>query len=233
MLQQKIIEYLSASDIMFLEDIKVSLEPISLLIKTLSKQNLNYNEMDQICEFVLEKLLKNNSSYLSQKLFVELTKRIIERRNIVLATTVCYLNNTYKFNDKTILQHCTKNECYKFIEIHYTRLFKSKEINIIEDISNPPVNNKNQDLMSEFQNFKNLKKHNFAKNSILNDLVTFEISGILSDKLILIKNALESIQPTSVLCERAFSIAGNFLRKRRNKIGDELIDALIILSQNN
>ena len=167
---------------------------------------------------------------MSQQLFYALDQRVKERRNIPLATAVCYLNGSYKFGDKTRLSYCSKEECHNFIELHHARLFRARNNVEVEDILVEHVTSQYEDHQKEFQSYLNLKKAESSTSQILKALNIFEIQGVLNYDLSLIKNALESIQPSSVLSERAFLTAGNFLRKRRSRIGDELLDALMILS---
>ena len=69
---------------------------------------------------------------------------------------------------------------------------------------------------------KNLKwmKSEFSK---------FEKTSVLSADLILFKNALITIKPTSVSSERVFSISGKFVSPLRCRLRDVSIDALVFL----
>ncbi len=49
-------------------------------------------------------------------------------------------------------------------------------------------------------------------------------TGELTDRLVKLLHALESVQASSVESERAFSCAGSFVTKVRNKMGDETLD---------
>ena len=66
---------------------------------------------------------------------------------------------------------------------------------------------------------------------------TYAKSGSPSDippLLLKLFNALKSIPPTSVDCERAFSITGQYATKLRTSLNDETLDSLVFLkaSQN-
>ena len=57
------------------------------------------------------------------------------------------------------------------------------------------------------------------KKSLNKEMLAFEATGILTSNLEKLKNALMTISPTSVPCERAFSVTGRFqLAKRTKKI---------------
>jgi hypothetical protein len=49
-------------------------------------------------------------------------------------------------------------------------------------------------------------------------------TGELTDRLVKLLHALESVQASSVESERAFSCAGSFVTKVRNRMGDETLD---------
>lgn len=61
------------------------------------------------------------------------------------------------------------------------------------------------------------------------EFVLFEKTGVLSEPLKLLKNALLTIKPTSVEAERVFSTGGKFLSPLRSRMTDDTINALIFL----
>ena len=75
----------------------------------------------------------------------------------------------------------------------------------------------------KFPNQKNL--YQTRKDEI--DLV--RKTGTKSTRLTLLLKALYSIPPTSVESERAFSAAGLFVTKIRNRMGDDILDGLCFL----
>ena len=52
----------------------------------------------------------------------------------------------------------------------------------------------------------------------------------LPPMLDMLDKALMTVQPTSVEAERAFSVAGRFLTKLRNRMGDDTLDTLVFLN---
>lgn len=65
--------------------------------------------------------------------------------------------------------------------------------------------------------------------SIKDDILLFESSGELTEKLSLLLKALMSIKPTSIDSERVFSTSTVFLTKYRASLSDKSINALSVL----
>ena len=110
-----------------------------------------------------------------------------------------------------------------------TKLFGSyiEEAGPSSDVIIQSVENLNDD----FDNFveSNKVKPVFSE-SISDDMKQFHHSRVMSSNLQKLKDALETLQISSILPERAFSIAGNFVRARRTRLSDEVVDSLLILS---
>ena len=77
-------------------------------------------------------------------------------------------------------------------------------------------------------NFKIPIQTNVTRNLSI-DLDLFRKTGTLSKNLNLVLEALNSIPPTSVESERAFSAAGLFITKIRSRLGDDTLDSLCFL----
>ena len=63
------------------------------------------------------------------------------------------------------------------------------------------------------------------------ELALFQIDGKRSAKLEVLHRALGTIPPTSVESERVFSIASNFITKKRCSMSDSVLNALVFLKQ--
>ena len=61
------------------------------------------------------------------------------------------------------------------------------------------------------------------------ELAHFRRTMIRGPILNMILSAIKSIQVTSVVAERSFSLAGRFVNKLRTKLSDDSINALVIL----
>ena len=57
------------------------------------------------------------------------------------------------------------------------------------------------------------------------------ITGDLTDRLQKLLKAVESVQASSIESERAFSIAGRFVTKIRNRLGDKTLDSYCFAKQ--
>ena len=64
---------------------------------------------------------------------------------------------------------------------------------------------------------------------ILKEFALFEATKVRPTNLQQLYLALGTIQPTSVEAERAFSVCGLFITKRRNRLSDKSINALCFL----
>ena len=64
---------------------------------------------------------------------------------------------------------------------------------------------------------------------VAKELETFKLGGNPGDLLKLVTGWMLSVPPTSVECERAFSVAGNFSTKVRNRLNDSTLNVLAIL----
>ena len=88
------------------------------------------------------------------------------------------------------------------------------------------------DIEKEFENLNKMKKAKVdtpKPSSFREEILAFENDMVLGQRLQALKHALESIPPTSILPERAFSLAENFVRRRRNRISEDLLDSLMFL----
>ena len=65
--------------------------------------------------------------------------------------------------------------------------------------------------------------------AIKSEMAVFECSGVRGRILQLVYSYLQSIPPTSVDAERAFSAAGIFCTKVRSSLGDTTLDTLCII----
>ena len=57
----------------------------------------------------------------------------------------------------------------------------------------------------------------------------FENSGEKNANLVKLNAALLNLPPTSVSCERVFSVSGNFGNKQRARLSDDSLDSLVFL----
>ena len=122
------------------------------------------------------------------------------------------------------LNNVTGGEVFEFLNHQYYRLFDD-DIGVagqeIKDIQHQKVG-----LFEDLEEFL-AKKPNTT--SLTDEIIDFEKNQKLSLRLLKLKSALESIGPATVSIERCFSIVGNFVRRCRNRVSSEFLEALIIL----
>lgn len=220
---------MSSAEEAVIKDISDTLEPVVLLIKTLSKSDCSYDSSEKVIDFVLQRLDKNQYSQFSKDLFDRIKNRIIERRNIQVATASAWLNRQMCFGDKPkYLEYADKESTLSFLKDLWERHFcETDETNSIS--SSEGSIDQSATLEEQFASHMSKKEKLSLSNSLDNEFDSFMIGSDLGNRLKLLKDALKSISPTSTEAERCFSIAGNFVRQRRNRISDELLDSIVIL----
>ena len=65
------------------------------------------------------------------------------------------------------------------------------------------------------------------KKSLKTEMALFEATKQMGENLKMLFDALKNIAPTSIASEQAFSIATDFIPKKRSKLSDQAIDDLI------
>lgn len=220
---------LSTTEIQKLEEITSCLGPLFVAVNALSKNDCNLAEADRILEFCLDQLELKDSA-LSRKLYANLLSRIKMRRDPKMSTLACYLNGYIDFDDITQLDYISKDECFKFAKNLHEKIFPNSIIsNLVEpDMEEIPSQNLQQKL-NDYLTPKKLRVSG-CQECIGNSLENFETTKMITDNLQIFIDAINTIQGTSTIAERVFSIAGNFVRRRRASIGDELLNALLILN---
>ena len=72
-------------------------------------------------------------------------------------------------------------------------------------------------------------KRDMVSKSLNKELGVYVEYGTMSKNLELLKTALQTIKPTSLESERAFSVAGSFITKVRSSLSDRSVDMLCFL----
>ena len=221
-------------DILVLQDLEFSLKPVYAVVNLLSKDQCNLAVLDRALEFLLYKLEKNTNSNLSLSLLDNLRKRIDERRNKVVSTLASFLEGMYNFGDESKLDQATREQCITFAEQLAKRLLNSNEEEFEHGeltCSDLESESAELELEDELRKFLEPKKREFKSsiNGISGEFNIFEQTGVLGKRLEAIKDAINTIQPTSTIPERIFSIAGHIVQRRRSRISEQLLNALMIL----
>ena len=104
-----------------------------------------------------------------------------------------------------------------------------------DNISNTNAVNDGQSLADEFAKFDDNSFESVEFNEIVSirrEMACFEAnSKTRPQRFQILLNALLTIKPTSTEPERAFSIMGYFCTKLRNRMGDDVLDALSFMRQ--
>lgn len=212
--------------------------PVYICTNALCKKNVNLFEADKIISFCLSELCKLKSNF--AKSFLEnFNRRIVDRRNITAASLVAFLNS------KNVSQ-------VSFLEYLTTEQLKEASINLYKKISGDKIlkchSNKMENVHDEthdndldplalmeqrFRAYLDIDCSTNAENLDIESVIDLLSCGQVSDKRIeSLSQAMLSIQPTSANPERAFSLAGFFCNKMRNRMSSELLDALVFLKDN-
>lgn len=173
-------------------------------------------------------------------MFHALHLRIDERRNKKLYTLVKYLKEPDFFNhnhENCLFSYASKHSVTEYAENLLNRLFAKP--NDIEE-SNDDVEECGADKEKTFEEVLNAAINNanvctpsYSKStlkcSLKKEWKFLEGCGQKTQNVEFLFNALLTIRPTSLESERAFSVAGQFVNKIRNRLSDESINALSVL----
>lgn len=229
-IKPKKIEILTENELSLLQKLSNALKPVYIASIRMGRNHVNLGTADKILVFMLEKLEALHDNPYAETIITELKARIIERRNSNLSYLCGTLNKDVKIDDLSdYLRNPSFNEMVEYAEKLYNRLFTQKNLEeslVIEDIEEEP-----KSVEQQLEDYIN-KKVEYNKDSFKSSFLNFRLTGIIDEKLMDLKSAVNSVHPSSILPERLFSLAGNFVRVRRNRIQSDLLDALIILRGN-
>ena len=80
-------------------------------------------------------------------------------------------------------------------------------------------------------NLENIGLQKRKTRDIVAEMNLASVTGDLTDRLQKLLKAVESVQASSIESERAFSIAGRFVTKIRNRLGDKTLDSYCFAKQ--
>ena len=168
-------------------------------------------------------------------------KKIIryeERRNGVLIGLLKYLHEGPKvFKEKqsdSLFAMPDRKDVEKKAKEILIRIYQngSEKESDIQDVSSDEMSDSENDVGAKI---KNAMRKSMAKpaspddkqfKSLRSEMLAYDSNGRRSTNLDNLYYALLSIKPTSVSSERAFSISGTFLTKRRARLKNSIIDDL-------
>lgn len=231
-----------------IKDLLLSLQPLKLGVEVLCRRDSTLLTADTTLRFILEKLDKQQSR-VSDDLATALRMRIKERRTD-LSGIVLYLHNPKKYEksvkspEDTFLLPKKNRIRLELIKICERLLTVKEDTGRAEgdrfddeedDSSDEDITLRNE-LETELRKQKNetctviapTKSQNFEK-TIKAEMVEYENKGIKGKHLTLVHKYLNTISPTSVEAERAFSVTGYVCSPIRNKMTDRTLDTICFL----
>ena len=115
----------------------------------------------------------------------------------------------------------------------YERLYPNEEDEepVVESnvSSEPESKSRDQEVAELLSTTPRTKKKLTTLEMIKKDMNYFDGGGELSGRLLKLKGALASCQPTSVEVERAFSTSGLVVTRFRTRLNDDMINAICFL----
>lgn len=243
------LEFPDESELIALEELADSLKPLEMLTKRLCSEHFTALQADRVFRIALDALRRQQTS-ISDKILAALQTRYKQRKNVVLVSALSFLTDPmdYDPSDEGFLEYSELK--VKMSEL-YKRLFpdpepepgqsNSQEPSSASSASADPRPSTSVDAFGASTEPKlsygeklsamfdqELKSIGVPKKSKTSDIFA-EMSlaaktGELTDRLVKLLKALESVQASSVESERAFSIAGTFVTKVRNRMGDNTLD---------
>ena len=232
----------SDDEFILLSQVTSALHPVKLAVEKLCSRNINLFSADITLKFMLDEISSQNNSF-SNALKASLITRIKQRRTIK-SDIFQYLNDpanksteeSYDIFNKKI----SKNELVKTIASFIKRVSKDKEIIddvvIVDNISELPEltlkEKLNLAIEAKLNSAAALADDNKHKdfNKLIRQEMSFYEGGLVRGKYLQqAYNYFQTVQPTSVEPERAFSAASLFCTKIRSSLDDDTLDALCFL----
>lgn len=204
------------------QEIIDALEPINQTVLKLSEDSCDLMTAEGSIMFLLKKL-KAIDSNTSQKLYFAVLNRINERRKTNLVSTLIFLHSGQYPKNNDHLGYSSKKVIKETIASLSARLFP--------DSSNEGSNEDEEVLNTD--EMTNEINQLFAVppklSSLENDIKQLALTGMRSQKLDQIYKSLKSIQATSTLVERVFSVCSSIKTKVRNRLSPKKLSMLVFL----
>ena len=247
----KIPWFIDEDDLVKLEELKTALKPMEFAINKIGKQDMNLIKAEGVYKTVVESLEKIDSD-IAKSLKESFLNRVDDRRPVTLVHLILFLHNPDFLNqDEDWLGHTiNKKEIFNLASEQIQRLFpddfQSERETLMDvdqdgDTKFSEEEEDGRELTLDEQLEKRWRKDEqeakaktckkgtkFVKDMCQN----YARTGNPRDIPVLLKkllDALKSIPPTSVQCERAFSTTGQYCTKLRTNLNDKTLSALVLL----
>lgn len=209
-----------------IKSIALALKPVEVTLNAMSEKKATLRTAYIAINFMREKLNEQESD-ISRALLKNIDHYINNRINCGIMDLMNSLNNLNKIPSKASIELAT---------VLMNRLFPSSNtssdeetVNDIQLISNDEVPSLEDELRvlleapiatpPRVDRFKKLRQEFSLSKS----------NGELTDNLKRLLDAINTIKPTSIDSERAFSVANNFCTKIRSRLSDKSLHALVFL----
>ena len=222
------------------------LEPVKMGIEALGRQDATLLSAEGVNKFMLNQVRNGTvSGTLATALYHELEKYITERRNHELTNLLKYLTRpdcSHLPTDFAFESMPSRSKIENSIKKIWTRLFASDEEVELQISDNNDSDKNNSDNKGQTPQLHDVLSRSIMEATssstpicstslslLRKEMNLFEATKKLPESLRLVKDALETVSPTTVEVERSFSTSGNFVSKIRNRLGDKTIDTLQFL----
>lgn len=229
------------SEILALEELASALRPLELLTKNLCREHFTLLQADTVFQTAFN-LLRRQNTHIGDSLLESLERRYVERKNLTLISCLLFLTSPLDYNPTPGDGLLHMNDLENELTALCSRLFPEPapvqattashgdldlEAGLNQATRPESQLSYAEKLASQFRD--DLQNMGLKKKKTSSD-VSAEIvlackTGELTDRLQKLFRALQSIQASSVEAERAFSCAGRFVTKIRNRLGDKTLDS--------
>lgn len=211
------------------------LHPLQIAVTQLSSDTATHIDSEGILRF-LNKSIRNQENPFSNRLFTRLKERIDQRRIVLLNTLVIYLHSGCFPKSDNTFHYATKVQTREYAIGLFNKYFKNFENGeIVSDDSSDDSSEHSFETLEE-QLRSSMKKINNptrkSKNNNLTLVVDFDHLDKFkkrTDRLDLLYNALLSINPTSTISERVFSVSSSIKLKQKNRLSPKHLNCVLFL----
>ena len=246
-------EKMDSIDWEILDHICRCLKPIEIAVCALSRRDATLLSAEGVYRFLMDQFDKNSSISFCQDLKSAVEKRFLERRQNNIVNIYRFLLNPsgisgVQTNNSTLVSTIKRLFPSEFSDtesqfINVEGIFEESNAGqeapceIVHNFTSPglmqPTNLMLVELESairESTTTTNDKIPTQTLDQIISDeLDLFRKKGTKSKNLTLVSEALDTIPPTSMESERAFSAAGLFITKIRSRLADDTLDSLCFI----
>lgn len=227
-------EMLDSINFELLKDIRDALQPIMSASRAMEKSNTNLLQSDTIMEMLCRRL-ESLKSQIADDLLQSIKNRYEQRKNKLTISLCRYLQDPdfiIRQGKKHVFSYASKYQVVSHAKDLMQKLF-SKETEESSSSEDEEISPKRMKLsfaeeIEQALNEEN-KKDSVAKPSFQKELTLFEATGVRTENVKLLFDALKTIQATSCDSERTFSVCTRVCTKVRSRLSDKNLNIIIFL----